>query len=279
MQQPLCLLHQHLFRLAHQVLLLEEPDYAQHLRSRLIKVHAMARRKIGVAQEIQKKYYDLGKRQYLYGPGDLVLMLNKSRPPGISAKLLPIFKGPFLVIEVLSRVLLVIRDIRGQRVVHHDMVKPCTDRLIPLWLQRMRSQYFQDQGTSLASCDGEPDPGVHAPDQGLSSVSSLIMTGWIQCDVCQKWRRIPQKTAEEFSDSAFRECTMGSDPAFNDCSVPEEDSSDWVQALDGQGMTYTVTGSEGASPGYPTRQSDQSTISLSAIVRCFVGWFGFVSST
>ena len=28
---------------------------------------------------------------------------------------------------------------------------------------------------------------------------------------------------------------MVSDPVFSDCSVPEEDYSDWVQALDGQG--------------------------------------------
>ena len=227
----------------------EEPDYAQRLRSRLIKVHAMAGQKIGVAQEIQKKYYDLGKRLHLYEAGDLVLMLNKSRPPGISVKLLPIFKGPFLVIEVLSKVLLVIRDRRGQRVVHHDLVKPCTDRFIPLWLQRMRSQYFQNQGNPLPSCDGDPDPGVHAAGQGLSSVSSLIETGWIQCDVCQKWRRTSRETAEEFGEGAFWECAMGSDPAFDDCSLPEEDSSDWVQALDGQGMIYTVTGSEGASAG------------------------------
>ena len=58
-----------------------------------------------------------------------------------------------------------------------------------------------------------------------------------------------RETADEFGDSAFWECAMGSDPAFDDCSVPEEDSSDWVQALGGQGMTYTVTSSEGASAG------------------------------
>ena len=133
--------------------------------------------------------------------------------------------------------------------VHHDLVKPCTDRFIPLWLQRMRSQYFQNQGNPLPSCDGDPDPGVHAAGQGLSSVSSLIETGWIQCDVCQKWRRTSRETAEEFSEGAFWECAMGSDPAFDDCSLPEEDSSDWVQALDGQGMIYTMTGSEGASAG------------------------------
>lgn len=45
---------------------------------------------------------------------------------------------------------------------------------------------------------------------------------WVQCDSCQKWRRVPVEMAEALSDDDKWFCKMNPDSAFNRCKVPQE---------------------------------------------------------
>ena len=235
----------------------EGPEYLRDLRERMYKVHHMAREQICRAQVYQQTHYNKSANQCIYQPGDLVLKFNKAREVGVSTKLLPIYTGPFLVTEVLSSVLIRIRDRRRSQIVHHDLVKKCTEKCIPMWLRRMRSEFLSvggepsyDGTPSHESSPSRPDGGaavggvplcVSGPSAGATSDVDVQST-WVQCDACQRWRRVSCELAEGFSQQDPWYCSMNLDINFNKCSIPEEDSSDWVRQLDERGLAYTVGG-------------------------------------
>ena len=70
---------------------------------------------------------------------------------GLSSKLKPIYSGPFLVVRVLSPVLYRIEGRKGSRVAHHDRLRICEDRVIPLWMRRKRHAFLND-----GEADDEP---------------------------------------------------------------------------------------------------------------------------
>ena len=243
-----------------------EPQYLIELRARL-----------KVAQKIQQTYYNVNKRQSDYEPGDLVLMVNKSRIPGVSQKLMPVYRGPYMVQDVLTPVLLRVRDRRRCKVVHHDMIKRCNDRFVPLWMRRMRSHFLQGdhhprgsssdgsgtQGDDLgdSSSDESTMPEDHTADPSSDgsamqrvtpaapvSDGSELDTAWIQCDLCQKWRRVHRRLAEEFGDGVPWDCSLNSDESADQCSITEEDSSDWTHMLEESNLTYTVGGASSVEP-------------------------------
>ena len=236
----------------------EEPQFLHDLRDRLQRVHHQARENIRASQQYQQHRYNQGARQTKYVPGDLVLVMNKAKTVGVSAKLLPIFKGPLLVTEVLSPVLLRIRDRRKSRIVHHDMVKKCHDGSIPLWLRRMRNDLFAAdkkslETTNLASQSSQSPASVDPFGDGSTLANEDIEDStWIQCDYCQKWRRISKDVAEQFPDNISWNCQMNPDTAFGRCTIPEEDTSDWVDVLEDKDLTYKTskkTEESGIDPG------------------------------
>ena len=50
-----------------------------------------------------------------------------------------------MIIEVLSPLLYVIKGRKKEKVVHHDRIKLCKDRVIPLWISRMRNKFLQGE--------------------------------------------------------------------------------------------------------------------------------------
>ena len=121
---------------ASQNLRHESPmEYVKKLEERLKHVHKQARETLLSAQHRQKKDYDLKVQERKYNIGDLVYLINSSSKVGQSNKLKPIWKGPYLVIKVISPVLF---RIKGEALVHHDRLKPCRDRSIPMWMCRLR---------------------------------------------------------------------------------------------------------------------------------------------
>ena len=259
-----------------------EPSYVKNLRERLHKVHSLARAKIGVAQQYQKKYYDSTLRQIPYEEGDVVLKLNKATKTGQPSKLQPIWKGPFLVTSVISPLLCQIRDRRRSSVVHHDMLKKCTDRCLPLWLRRMRSTLTgeseemdesETDNVGIATLfDGEPEDSSNAvlptvdeerlSEEDIPVDQSQPESTWIQCERphCLKWRLIPTEEADAYEGISWF-CSDNKSPQYNDCSKPEQDSEEWVDLLDDQGFTYTVTDSSPTTTApvstAPTRRSSR----------------------
>ena len=113
-------------------------EYVRKLEERLKRVHKQARDTLLSAQRRQKKDYDLKVLERKYNVGDLVYLINSSSKVGQSNKLKPIWNGPYLVIKVISPVLFRIKGRKREVVVHHDRLKPCLDRSIPMWMRRLR---------------------------------------------------------------------------------------------------------------------------------------------
>ena len=79
-----------------------------------------------------------------YEIGDLVYVLDSAKKIGINPKLQLVWKGPYMISKVISPVLFEVADKRKSFVLHHDRLKPCEDRSIPLWLRRKRSKILND---------------------------------------------------------------------------------------------------------------------------------------
>ena len=87
----------------------------------------------------QKKYYDQRLYQTRFGYGDLVYKIDDTTKVGHSKKLRPVWIGPYIVKRVKSPVLYEVIGRRGKVfVLHHDKLKLCEDRAIPLWVRRKR---------------------------------------------------------------------------------------------------------------------------------------------
>ena len=59
---------------------------------------------------------------------------------GQSKKLQPIWSGPWTVTHVILSVLYRIDNRKRAMVVHHNSLKLCSDRDVPIWLQRKRHE-------------------------------------------------------------------------------------------------------------------------------------------
>lgn len=118
----------------------------------LKKVHQNARETLKAVQLRQKKDYDVKLFRQVYEAGDLVYLVDSSTKIGQSSKLKSVWKGPYLITKVLSSILFQVQGRRRSQVVHHDRLKPCKDRAIPLWMRRMRHHWL-DTGEIVITPD------------------------------------------------------------------------------------------------------------------------------
>ena len=133
-------------------------SYVEGLVEILPRIHDLARRNLQSSQMRQKRDYDLRLKARRYQVGDLVYKIDSSTKVGQSAKLRPIWRGPLLVVEVLSSILYRVKDRKRESVIHHDRLKLCEDRDIPLWLRRMRNKVLHKEvadPSNLPDSDGD----------------------------------------------------------------------------------------------------------------------------
>ncbi len=139
----------------------EPASYVSWLRKVLKEVHDEAREALDSHQRRQKRTYDLKLSQHRYRKGDLVYVVDDSTKVGRSSKLHPPWKGPFLIMKVISPVLLEIAGRKEIRIVHHDKVKLCRDRSVPFWLRRRRHELLSlDASLPLSQGSSAPDTTV-----------------------------------------------------------------------------------------------------------------------
>ncbi|MEO1149251.1 MAG: hypothetical protein AAFY26_27425, partial [Cyanobacteria bacterium J06638_22] len=121
-------------------------EYVQQLQQVLHDTHALARDQLGYSLLRRKKYYDRKQHVSEVDVGDLVYVLNGASKKGHSRKLQSIYCGPYLVTHRISDILYQIqgRNGKGKQVVHHDRLKLCQDRAIPLWLRRERAEFLNN---------------------------------------------------------------------------------------------------------------------------------------
>ena len=115
----------------HKVQTASPEKWVSELTDKMAILHHEARRHLKASQLHQKKDYDLRTREYRYLPGDFVYMLDKAKKQGLSPKLQPVWKGPFLVVASRPPVYN-IRTRKREKYVHHDLLKLCEDREVTI---------------------------------------------------------------------------------------------------------------------------------------------------
>ena len=115
-------------------------EYIKRLDFVMRETHRIARENLKGTLLRRKRDYDVKLKQESYEVGDFVYKLNYATKKGVSKKLQPLYDGPFIVTRVLSPVLIEIENRKRKKVVHHNKLKPCNDRFIPLWIRRRRQE-------------------------------------------------------------------------------------------------------------------------------------------
>ena len=147
----------------------DHSDYLKELAQTLHQVHSLARETLKTSQDIQKKTYDLKSNQNQYAIGDVVYKLDQATKKGQSTKLKSPWKGPYLISDVKPPVLYKIKDRKGESWIHHDRLKLCRDRDLPVWLKRIRNDLLN------ASPQGNADDGDEFEDlSGLFNTNAAV---------------------------------------------------------------------------------------------------------
>ena len=138
-------------------------NYLKGLIDQINTASIAARNNLLMAQNRQKKDYDTRApvRERTFDVGDLVYIRNSGRVLGQSKKLLPIWKGPFVITKVVSRFLYRIAGRKREYVKHHDKLRICKDRNIPLWVIRKQQSIIDLVGPrTTATTSDDPIDGV-----------------------------------------------------------------------------------------------------------------------
>ena len=152
----------------------EDPaGYVQHLCQVLRDVYTLASKKLRTQLNYQKCYYNLKLEENHYEVGDFVYRLNGATKLGESKMLKPIWVGHLVVTAVINPVLFCAKDRKKEYVLHHDRLKPCEDRVVPLWLRRMRHNML-DLDTTIAYDEAEQDEEMPSSTPLDTSSSSLF---------------------------------------------------------------------------------------------------------
>jgi hypothetical protein len=122
---------------------MEAPKYVKKLGETIEKICSFVRKNLHESQMRQKRDYDVRLKFTEYQVGDLVYIVNSAKKVGQSSKLNPIWKGPYVVTDILSPILFRIAGRKKTMVVHHDRMKICKDRVIPLWVRQRRHRILE----------------------------------------------------------------------------------------------------------------------------------------
>ena len=123
------------------------PEYVKKLSELMRRSHHIARETLKSNLRRQKRTYDTKLYEYMYNSADFVYLLNCAGEVGMSRKLRPIYKGPYLITKVISPSLYRIADRNNSFVVHHDRLMLCDDRYIPFGMRKMRHEFLNLEET------------------------------------------------------------------------------------------------------------------------------------
>jgi Integrase core domain len=128
-----------------------------------------ARMHLGVAAERSKRHYDMRVRPMTYRRGDWVWLYSPRRFQGRSPKWQHLYSGPFLVVEVLEPVNLVVQrsSQAALQVVHIDKVKRCHSDVPDSWLPAGGGSQLE---APALEDETDVEEGAPAVDEGSSRV-------------------------------------------------------------------------------------------------------------
>ena len=140
-------------------------EYVNHLAHTLPQLYEFVRTNLQSTQARQKRDYDVRIKESSYDVGDLVYLLDSATNIGQSKKLRSPWKGPYLIVKVLSNILFRIRGQRGDSVIHHDRLKLYESTEIALWVRRARHNMEVDNVNK--DTPGEVTAGNGCPSRGM----------------------------------------------------------------------------------------------------------------
>ena len=112
----------------------------------------------------------------LYTIGDVAYKRNQATKVGQSTKLQSPCKGPYLITAVKPPVLYRIKDRKSESWIHHDRLKLCEDRELPIWLKRHRnelmSETVENEEFDITGLFEEDDAAMSASDPLMSHTGS-----------------------------------------------------------------------------------------------------------
>ena len=130
--------------------------WVSELTEKMLKIHTAVREKLKASLLHQKRDYDIRMKEDIFEEGDFVYQREKSTKKGLSPKLQPIWKGPFLVTKAKPPLYL-IKTRRREKYIHHNNLKRCHDENIPMWLRRARNQLWDQDDLVSDDLGGHPD--------------------------------------------------------------------------------------------------------------------------
>jgi hypothetical protein len=137
------------------------PVYVKEFLQRMTKVFPAARENMQKSQH--RNQINHAQRTCLrscrFQPGDLVMIINSATKVGKCKKLQPVWKGPYVVTDVLSSVLYRVAFRHRVNVQHVDRMRLYKERTIPLWAQRKRARLLGENDDDFHSDVEDDDLG------------------------------------------------------------------------------------------------------------------------
>lgn len=112
------------------------PAYVEELKARLHQCFTEVRQHLRRAAERQKRYYNLHAHGDQHSRGDLVYLKETTRKKGVSPKLAPKWRGPYIIAARFGTVYEVLVSPTTTKVYHFDLLKKCHSDSPPAWIKR-----------------------------------------------------------------------------------------------------------------------------------------------
>ena len=137
--------------------------YVVDLEQALQTAHETARGQLRTSEERMKRDYDLKVHSRAYEEWNLVYILDTATVKGKCLKLSPSWKGPGIVVKMLSPYLNRVKTKAAVMVANLDRLKKCVDRDILLWLSRYREKFRSPMPEGEATPVSPPKAGGRTP--------------------------------------------------------------------------------------------------------------------
>ena len=80
----------------------------------------------------------------------------------------------------------------------------------------------------MATSKNEPEALPAGELSKSSDEAAAPKDSWVQCDSCNKWRRIPAAVADQLDENVPWHCQDNPNSAFASCSIPQELSNEEI---------------------------------------------------
>ena len=165
--------------------------FVEAIQGEMQRIHELTQEALQKQQKGQKRDYDIHARSAKYAVRDVVLLMNSATRVGQSKKLAPLWKEPFIIMQVIPPVLYQIASSKKEWVVHHDRLRRCDNDPLPLWLRRKRHTMLENSLSDSPVTLPHPSDPIRGPltEKPVFCICRKPDDGhfMIACDACYEW--------------------------------------------------------------------------------------------